>query len=289
VGATRTAWHVILFALLVQRAPRRFEVRREVSLSAEPLRADFLLLLRTLAGDEPAGTLKRLWSLLPRAAIVEFKSVGRPYRARNLDRLWAYLHLYYVDQRELLGEQADLCGVLLVAARTPSLDADAKALGLDWKDLGDGYWELTLGPFALYVVEIDVAADTERDELLRLLGHATIHTAPARRWLSEQLGGEEIAMHIGELEGYDDLIKKLVEGLPPEHVLAVYEPEQRLAGLPPEQRLAGLPPEQRLAGLSAEQVLLAMPDEALRALSQEYVATLSEPTREAIRARIGRH
>jgi hypothetical protein len=280
MGTTRTAWHVILFALLVQRAPRRFEVHREVSLSAEPLRADFILLLRALAdGDDDAGTLKKLWSLLPRAAIVEFKSVGRPYRARNLDRLWAYLYLYYVDQPERLEKRADLCGVLVVAARTPSLNADADALGFCWKDLGDGYWELTGGPFALYVVEVDVVADAERDEVLQLLGHAEIHTALARRWLSEQLGGEEIAMHISELEGYDEVVQKFVESLPP---------EKRLAGLSPAQVLAAYKPEQVLAALSPEQVLLAMPDEALRALSQEYVATLSEPTRAAIRARIGR-
>src|SRR5580704_945322 len=137
MGTLRTAWHVILFALLVQRAPHRFEVLREVSLSSEPLRADFILLLRALAdgSDDTAGTLKKLWSLLPKAALVEFKSVGRPYRARNLDRLWAYLHLYYVDQPERLEKHADLCGVLVVAARAPSLDADAKALGLEWKDL----------------------------------------------------------------------------------------------------------------------------------------------------------
>src|SRR5580704_5499210 len=36
-------------------------------------------------------------------------------------------------------------GVLLVAARTPSLDADVKALGFAWKDLCDGYWELAGG------------------------------------------------------------------------------------------------------------------------------------------------
>jgi hypothetical protein len=280
MGTARTAWHVILFALLVQRAPRRFEVHREVSLSSEPLRADFILLLRALTdGDDAAGTLKKLWSLLPRAAIVEFKSVGRPYRARNLDRLWAYLHLYYVDQPDVLGERSDLCGVLVIAARTPSLNADAEALGVGWKDLGDGYWELTGGPFALYVAEIDVVADAERDEVLQLLGHAEIHTALARRWLSEQLGGEEIAMHISELEGYDEVVQKFVESLPP---------ETRLAGLSPAQVLAAYKPEQRLAGLSPEQLLLAMPDEALRALSHEYLATLSEPTRAAIRARIGR-
>jgi hypothetical protein len=71
-------------------------------------------------------------------------------------------------------------------------------------------------------------------------------------------------------------------------VLASYPPEQRVAGLAPEQRVAGLAPEQRVAGLAPEQVLLTMPDDLLRALSDGYLETLSEPTRAAIRARIGR-
>jgi hypothetical protein len=43
-----------------------------------------------------------------------------------------------------------------------------------------------------------------------------------------------------------------------------------------------------LALYDSEQVLLALPDKALRSLSEDYLATLSEPTRAAIRARIGR-
>jgi hypothetical protein len=77
-----------------------------------------------------------------------------------------------------------------------------------------------------------------------------------------------MAMH--ELEGYDEVVMKLV------------------TSLPLEQRLAGLAPEQRLAGLSPDQKVLAMPDDVIRALSAEYLATLSEATRAAIRARIGR-
>jgi hypothetical protein len=52
--------------------------------------------------------------------------------------------------------------------------------------------------------------------------------------------------------------------------------------------LDGLSIEQRLAGLAPEQKLLAMPVEVLRGFSKEYLATLSEPMRAAVRARIGR-
>ena len=59
-----------------------------------------------------------------------------------------------------------------------------------------------------------------------------------------------------------------------------------LARLPPEQRLAGLAPEQRLAGLTEAQAVLALPDAALRGLSNEYLATLPSQTRAAIQRRL---
>ncbi|WP_437621601.1 hypothetical protein [Sorangium sp. So ce1151] len=324
MGSTRTAWHVLLVALLSQRGSRRFEVRSEVPLSAEPLRADYLLLRKSAESSEPAGTLRRLWDLLPSEAIVEFKSSGRPYRRRNLDRLYSYLLLYFADTPERLEKRSDLCGVLLVPSRTRSLDADVAALGMEWKDLGDGYWRLRGAAFAFLVAEIDPVAEAEDDDLLRLFGHGEARTREARRWLAQQLGAEEMAMEMQDLEGFDEVVRKLLATLPPEQVLAAYTPEQvlaaytpeqvlaaytpaqvlatyapeqvlaayapeqRMAGLPPEQRVAGLPPEQRVAGLPPEQVLLALPDDALRALSDAYLETLSAETRAVIRARIGR-
>jgi hypothetical protein len=274
MAAARTAWHVLLAALLHQRAPRQFEVHREVPLSTEPLRADYLLLRTLLEADDndPTPPPKRwkLWSLLPKDTLVELKSTGRPYRSRNMSRLWAYLHLYYADQPARLETVADLAGVLLVASRTPTLEADVKALGLAWEDLGGGYWKLCGGPFALYVAEIDIVAEAEDDDLLRLFGHAEPHTLEARRWLYEQVGAKERAMEIHDLEGYDEIIRKIVTSLPPEQVLSVFKPEQRLAGLPPDQ------------------AVLALPDELLRALSDEYISTLPAPIRAVIRDRIGR-
>jgi hypothetical protein len=43
-----------------------------------------------------------------------------------------------------------------------------------------------------------------------------------------------------------------------------------------------------LTGLTPEQVVLALPDEVLRGLSDEYIASLSEPARTAISQRLGR-
>ncbi len=270
MGTSRTVWHVMLNTLLNQRAPPRFEVRSEVQLSTEPLRADYLLLRVVKPDQGEARTLRKLWGLLPRDTILEFKSTGRPYRARNLDRLWAYLHLHYTDQPKRLEQRGDLCGALLVPTRTPSLDIDVGTLGLVWRDRGAGYWELTGGPFALYVLEIDTVAEAEDDDLLRSFGHDVAHTPEGKRWLSEQTGSTVEGMKMSDLEGYDEMIRKVLDGLSP------------------EQRLAGLAPEQRLAGLTPEQALLALPDETLRTFPDAYLATLSDATRAAIRARLGR-
>lgn len=277
MGSARTAWHVLLDTLLCQRGPRSFEVRSEVPLSAEPLRPDYLLLRRRAVSktSDKGKTLRKLWRWLPKDAVAEFKSTGRPYRSRNLDRLWSYLHIHYANQPARLLGRKDLCGVLLVPARTSTLDADAAAQGLSWNDLGAGYWQLEGGAFALYVAEIDVVAEAEDDDLLRLFGHDEKRTAQAERWLAEQVGTKEIAMALHDMEGFDEVMRKLLGKLPPEAVLSAYKPKQVLAAC-----------KQVLSGYEPEQVLLALPDEVLRGLSDAYLDALPEPTRAAIRARI---
>jgi hypothetical protein len=71
-------------------------------------------------------------------------------------------------------------------------------------------------------------------------------------------------------------------------LLASLPPEVRLAGLDPEEVLAHYKPQERLAGLDTGEVLLALPDEALRALTDSYLATLPEHVRARIRARLAR-
>jgi hypothetical protein len=75
-----------------------------------------------------------------------------------------------------------------------------------------------------------------------------------------------------------------------EQVVASFQKAMRavLKRLPPEEVLGEYAPEQRLAGLTEAQAVLALPDATLRALSDEYLATLPEATRMAIRKRIAR-
>ena len=91
-------------------------------------------------------------------------------------------------------------------------------------------------------------------------------------------------MSTQDMEGYDELMTRLLDALPPAEVMAQYAPEQRLAGLAPEQRLAGLAPEQRLAGLDRDQKALALPIELLRVLPDAYVLSLAPEVPRADRA-----
>jgi hypothetical protein len=312
----RTVWHFSLTILLRRYGPSWVEVRDEVALSEERPRMDYLLLRKLLdpPAIEPDRVLRGLWGRLRRVTVAEFKSVSRPYRTRGLDRLWSYVHAYWAGFPEGLEWRDDLGALLLVPNRTPSLDEDARSMGLRWNDLGGGYWGLSGGLFGLHVAELDAVAEHEGDDLVGSFGHGEAKSLRARSFWVEQLGTKEAKMTVQSLEGYEEAVRRFLAelspeqrlaglspeqrlaglppeqrlaGLPPEQRLAGLAPEQRLAGLPPEQRLAGLAPEQRLAGLSREERLLAMSDEELRMLREEFLATFSEATREAVRKRLG--
>jgi hypothetical protein len=113
-----------------------------------------------------------------------------------MDRLLGYLHHYYSGEdgsdhpaddepaRRLrpVEAPADLAGLLIVPARTRTLEREVVERGLVWVDLGGGYAELTGGLLRLFVAEIDVIADAEGDDLLRLFGHEPEHTLEAKRF-----------------------------------------------------------------------------------------------------------
>jgi hypothetical protein len=98
-----------------------------------------------------------------------------------------------------------------------------------------------------------------------------------------------------DTEGYDELMARLLDALPPQQRLAGLDAEQRLAGLSPEQvlphyapeqRLAGLSPEQRLAGLDRDHQALALPLEVLRLLPETYLRSLSSDVQDEVRRRL---
>ena len=142
-----------------------------------------------------------------------------------------------------------------------------------------------------------MVCEQEDDDFLRGFTRRGQRTQEGIRFWAELVSSKELGMSLEAMEDYDEVLKKFLDEIPPEPILkAVSErklisrmaPEERLAGLTPEERVADLTPEERFADLTAEERLLAMPDSALRYLPDEYLATLSEPIREAIRRRISR-
>jgi hypothetical protein len=102
----------------------------------------------------------------------------------------------------------------------------------------------------------------------------------------ELVGSKEAAMSMQDMEGYKDLMDKMLDTLPAEQVLSHYTPEQVLSHYAPEQVLSHYTPEQRLAGLDRDHQALALPVEVLRLLPEEYVRSLSPEVAVEIRRRL---
>ncbi len=58
-----------------------------------------------------------------------------------------------------------------------------------------------------------------------------------------------------------------------------------VVALPASELRAALPPSERLADLALDEAILAMPDAALRGLTEEFIATLRDDVQAAVRAR----
>ncbi len=291
MGAHRTAWHVIFTALLKERAPPGIDVIPEFVLSSEPQRADLLLLRRedVARQDERAKVLRGLWPRLSNDTLVEFKSATRPPRPGDWLRLLAYGAQYHVSEFARVPSASDLTLVLIVASLTPTLHAEAETMGWRLEDLGGGYWQSLGMVYPSYVVVIDEVAKTERDDLLGMFGHRTIEKQESFWWWRRHtLARPEDEQMLQNLEGYDEVLEKLLEVLPLERRLALLSPDERLEGLSPHERLEGLSPDERLEGLSPDEKILALPDDILRALSAEFVANLPEDLQAAIRKRTDR-
>lgn len=290
MGAERIVWHVGFGWRLRRHGPRDLQILQEFALAEEALRIDFLILRKYADSPvEDAQTLRKLWPLLPRISVVEYKGPKRPLRAGDLDKLWAYVHLFVSDPRNEVVRRDDVCAVLAVPHRTPTLNNAVRDAKLTWEDLGDGYFRVHGGQFVLYVVELDVVGRQEPDGILYGLATAIPTTAQSYRFIAELLGSKEIQLANRMLmEGAEELQQALFQYVPREEVVTWLNADERLAGLAPEQRLAGLAPEQRLAGLDHDRQALALPLDVLRLLPAEYFQSLSPDVRAILEDRLAK-
>ncbi|WP_437950543.1 hypothetical protein WME98_06705 [Sorangium sp. So ce296] len=302
-----TAWHPVLVALLEHVVPEGwYQCISEFQLAREPLRVDIVILRRRRRGAPPVPRL--LTSVVGELAehtLVHFKGP-----TDELERDDARMLLAYALQYLVVAEIDDPAAVALrvVAPRVTQRFLGAlRSLGCALATTGPGTHEGRLGVFPLRVVETVPATARAGEHLLYTVTPGMVADPGGIPALSP----EEIAVfwalleHVEQvrhplpgqrkrhmkdekrvLESFEQALARIVARLPPEKVLQSYEPEQVLRSYAPEQRLAGLAPEQRLAGLSEAEAVLALPDTTLRALSQEYLATLPRETQAAIQERL---
>lgn len=254
-----TAWHQIFGALLGERGPATVQIQAEPTLSAYPRRPDFLLLRRpqseTEAGRD-ARILRGLWPRLTRASLVELKSPARDFRKRELVRLLGYGVQYHEQHLDDLAGPDDLSLVLVMLRPTPSLHAEIAHMGWSLQPLEPGYARIAGVMYTTFVVFTDEVTLAEDDDFIRIFSHHPVQRRETRWWLEQWLertkSMNEPHQDASDIEGYDEVLRKLLESLP------------------------------------LEERLLTLPDEALRALSDDYLRTLSPATQDILRTRIGR-
>jgi hypothetical protein len=167
----------------------------------------------------------KLWPLLPKTSILEFKSASKGYRARGLHRLLGYGHQYFSEHPELPAH-ADLALVLLVARRYEALDDDLRALSLREEKLAEGYARLHGAPFPLLLVDLRALASHERDDVVALFADGVPLSPAVDAWWYAHYGRKDNDMDPQQLEDFDDMRRRFLASVPL---------EERLAGATPRR------------------------------------------------------
>jgi hypothetical protein len=269
----RTPWHPLFAALISESLPPGFKLQSEVVLSLEPRRADLLLIRNDGKHVHEGKVLRHLWPLLSSSTLVEFKSVSRPAGPTAWMQLLSYGAQYHEAHFKELGPAKSLSLVLVTPRFNRALKNDVAGLGITYEDLGHGYYRVHGFNYPTFLVVLEQVRAQEQEPLLEAFTEPNIDvlSETAHQWLHSHIFGE-LRTKMIDLEGYKEIA----------HALTL----KNIGTLSPKERLAGLSPEERLADLSPDEKILAFPDEALRALSSDYIASLSPETQAEIRRRL---
>ena len=232
-----------------------------------------------------------MWRFVVEVALLEFKCTAWPVQRGDLYRLIAYGMLWLTGhpRRAREGDSArserlsahEVTLLIAVPSINAALREELDDLGLALPESHDGYHLIVGALLSLVIVDLGAVAEREDDDVLRAFAGRSVRTLAGQRWMRQHQTIRSDTMSTQatpDLEGYEEFVAFMLDGL---------TPEERMMGLKPEQRLAGLAPQERLAGIAPEHLVLGLPAEALRALSDEYIATLPDHVQAEIRARRG--
>ena len=259
-----------------------YQCLSELQLAREPLRVDVVIVRRSRPGAPPAPRL--LTSIVGELAehtLVHFKGPTDELERDDARMLFAYALQYLVV--------AELADPALVALRvvaphmTPRFVEALRSLGCELTTTGTGTHEGRLGVFPLRVVETVLVNARAGEHLLYTVTPGMLADPGG---IIPTLSTEEVEVFLALQEHVEQLRHPLPGGRRrhrKDENKVVDSLEEVLTRL-----VTRMPPEKRLRDLTEAQAVLAMRDATLRALPDEYLATLPPETRAAIEKRIGK-
>ena len=281
---------------------RNFLVFEEPPLNTEPLRPDIVVVKRTKSSKIKPVLLVPEVERLGKITIIHFSGPTDELQSSDALELLAYMAQYCRAE----GVNPDDGLVLMVVANkiTPRFFQAIVARGGELQQSENGLWSGHLSLVPLHVVETSVRAGFETERLLytlsaqvivnpHIVGQMSNQEAQVLQLLYgyfkqlHQQGRLDMAQSSKIVERtFEEIAKDFNKLLPVSARLEGVDVKDRLEGVDVKDRLEGVDVKEVVTALGPEQTLLGLPDEVLRALSPDYISTLSEQTQKAIAARL---
>lgn len=156
--------------------------------------------------------LRQLWPLLGTDTVVECQRPPDLPRKGDLLRLAGYGTLYHAAQVEVdrLDHPRDLTLVMVVPSVTSALRDEIARMDWSLVWLGDGYGRIDGGMYATFLVVTDEVVGTEQKAFPAVFNPAEMIGAVTIQWFWQWLVEEKRTESIEQLEGYEELRRKLM-------------------------------------------------------------------------------
>lgn len=208
VDKGRTAWQVGFADLIDRTKPAGMTLVREVHLMGD-LRTDLMLLRREERNMSKESAFRRLWPVLPRLSLVDYRSRSERRDEGTFDHLWSDGHLTALSYRSELVQAEDLALILAVPSLSSALREELRRFHRPAELLGGGLYRVPNTMYPTWVLSLNEASDDARLPLLGFFGSKPSElldpqsrTELTQRFVRDPAGVEN-------LEGYSELVASL--------------------------------------------------------------------------------